>query len=686
VIVLFQIFGTGSVVEQSEGSLGCILSSVLIPFMTADHNFITDNHGNVAEQSSSNLDIAVNVSSNAAGENASKDSKSGHLSICNAEHTIYICIKCNLTNVTVFSRKLTFVNQNRQKSAEASLTGYVCNAQGFDNLGTESSQISWNENQFRSAANVNLANRTQQKQNTQQKNQQPESQLHALGPQMSPEEDECSQAERPAEKTNVNQLRNAANTNASNKVRKKHNAQWQNQQRHTLGNSLTEVAQISSGENELSHMDESPTDKLSENQLRCAGNMNTANDMQTEQNVQWQNQQPQSDESLIYFNENQVVNDENANAANHRRRKRNTQQKSKCSKSKLHIPPSDGQETFADMPECNNRQVTHGERRPFKCDACSKTFRLNKQLNQHSMQVHMKLRPHKCDLCSKAFRFPTHLAEHRRVHTGEKPHNCETCGMAFRTRGMLNYHIETHNIVNPKPRICDTCGKAFKNIKLLNAHKDTHTDLRPFSCHVCGKAFKFNYALTKHMVAHHTLLSATEDRHLLCICEFCGKGLTTPAKLRMHTTIHTGERPYKCSQCHKTYRHQHALKIHTNSHTGVKPYKCRICDKAFQAPVSLIWHTRIHTGAKPYKCQLCQKSFSQPGSLKDHVRIHTGEKPHKCPMCDMAFIASSALTVHIRRHTGEKPYKCHKCDAAFVVSSKLSRHMRVHACNKKESK
>ncbi|XP_060922632.1 zinc finger protein 616-like [Limanda limanda] len=256
----------------------------------------------------------------------------------------------------------------------------------------------------------------------------------------------------------------------------------------------------------------------------------------------------------------------------------------------------------------------------------------------------------------------------------------------------------------PKPYVversktpCRVCGVWYKVLGSLIKHAWSHVDESPGACGVCGERPESVEELKKHL----------RNQHQTHACSHCGKSFSTVTGLSIHTTLHTGNRPFKCEDCGKTFAHRSSLSAHRWVHVADKPHKCDICPKAFglmaqlkahrkthsgrdkyQCNVcgklicdlrSLSRHKATHSGERRYGCEVCGKRFKLPFALKSHEKIHTvRERRYLCDICCKTFLSNCALTMHMRTHSGERPFLCGVCSKGFISNGQLKAHTRVH--------
>ncbi|XP_063152097.1 zinc finger protein 436-like isoform X2 [Candoia aspera] len=217
-------------------------------------------------------------------------------------------------------------------------------------------------------------------------------------------------------------------------------------------------------------------------------------------------------------------------------------------------------------------------------------------------------------------------------------------------------------------------GKCSRRTFRVTLRQRMQEGEKPYKCTECGKSFKNSSYLPSHKRIH------TGEKPYEC--KECGKSFHFATGLTSHNRIHTDEKPYECLKCGKNFSQKYQYTVHYRIHTGEKPYKCMECGKHFPESGSLTYHKRIHTGEKPYKCQECGKTFRASSALISHKRIHTGEKPYECLKCGKSFRQKYHYIVHNRIHTGERPYKCMECGKSFRSQKHLPSHKRIHTGEK----
>ncbi|XP_063050387.1 zinc finger protein 260-like [Engraulis encrasicolus] len=266
-----------------------------------------------------------------------------------------------------------------------------------------------------------------------------------------------------------------------------------------------------------------------------------------------------------------------------------------------------------------------------------------------------------CTECEMIFRFPSRLSHHQRVHAKEKK-RITAMATAFDDVSIEYTHesasTDSPNAESQQPSFeCDVCGKILSTKTCLKVHNRLHTGEMPYACKVCDKTFRQLNGLIQHQ-KHHSQMTGEK-----------------PVKVKKKKDV-----AHKCSLCPKEFSYLSKLEKHFRIvHSGKKPYLCRHCPKRFSSHSNRKSHeTHAHTDEKPFECLVCQKTFKTKLILKNHESTHSALKQFTCTYCNKGFRRPDQLKVHIRRHTGEKPHMCSVCGASFVKSCGLTKHLRRH--------
>ncbi|XP_067321175.1 zinc finger protein 62 homolog [Anolis sagrei] len=274
----------------------------------------------------------------------------------------------------------------------------------------------------------------------------------------------------------------------------------------------------------------------------------------------------------------------------------------------------------------------NGKKEAHTCSKCKKSFEWASQLRRH-LCVHSGNMPFQCPDCEECFTLKSSLESHRmKAHTGNKPHACSECGKSFDYPSQLKKHQKTHAREKSDPSA---------NSEETSEESDT------------GKA------------------GGADKQEAKYACDECGKSYNKVAKLKMHSRLHSGDKPYQCSECGERFMwhsglYRHEMKSH----------------KRTQQPL-------LQRGSadekEPHKGSRSGKLIEGKSYLLKQLGIYDQEKTHRCSECGKCFWKEVNLTRHRQNHLRAKMCK-YEYQKSSIVKENLEKDESPHSVQMPEEK
>uniref|UniRef100_T1GV26 Protein krueppel n=1 Tax=Megaselia scalaris TaxID=36166 RepID=T1GV26_MEGSC len=219
---------------------------------------------------------------------------------------------------------------------------------------------------------------------------------------------------------------------------------------------------------------------------------------------------------------------------------------------------------------------------PFECPHCDAGFSTFDSYKAHIKELHENVGVvYKCT-----------EPKHADKYGNKKPFMCEECGKTFVHKSALTLHMYSHN-EKEKPFPCEQCPKRFTSKSALNQHMLRHTGEKNFMCPYCGLQ-KYNKTDLKLHINYHT-----KERQWPCKYPGCTYVGNRSSAIGRHVRgVHEQIKNYQCKFCDRKFNKKETMKHHEMTHTGEKPHVCDICGWRFIQAIALKKHRETHSRSR----------------------------------------------------------------------------------------